>query len=149
MLTDRQIALVEESFRSIAPIADEVARRFYVRLFQIDPSASVLFAGTFMTLQRRKLMAALGAIVSGLRFMDEIRPMLESFGARHAEYGVIGPHYDSVRTALLAALRATLGDTFDVETEAAWDAAYTEVAAIMQAGAVPGTPATLETLRDT
>jgi hemoglobin-like flavoprotein len=149
MLTDRQIALVEQSFRSIAPMADEVARRFYIHLFQIDASARVLFAGTFMALQRRKLMAALGAIVSGLRFMDEIRPMLEAFGARHTEYGVIGPHYDSMRTALLAALRDTRGEAFDSETEAAWEAAYAEVAAIMQAGAMPGVPATSETLRDT
>lgn len=149
MLTDRQIALVEQSFRSLSPMADEVARRFYVHLFQIDASARVLFAGTFMTLQRRKLMAALGAIVSGLRFLDEIRPMLESFGARHAEYGVTPPHYHSMRTALLAALRATLGETFDAETEAAWEAAYAEVAAIMQEGAAAGAPATLETLRDT
>jgi nitric oxide dioxygenase len=149
MLTDRQIALVEQSFRSVAPIADEVARRFYIHLFRIDDSARVLFAGTFMALQRRKLMAALGAIVSGLRFMDEIRPMLESFGARHVEYGVIRPHYDSMRVALLAALRGTLGERFDAETEAAWDAAYAEVAAIMQAGVAPGAPATLETLRDT
>lgn len=149
MLTDRQIALVEQSFRSVPPMADEVARRFYVHLFRIDASARVLFAGTFMSVQRRKLMAALGAIVSGLRFMDEIRPMLESFGARHAEYGVTPPHYDSVRTALLAALGATLSETFDAETEAAWAAAYTEVAAIMQAGAVRRAAATLETLRDT
>ena len=149
MLTDRQIVLVEQSFRSVSPMADEVARRFYIDLFRIDDSARVLFAGTFMSVQRRKLMAALGAIVSGLRFMDEIRPMLESFGARHAEYGVIPPHYDSVRTALLAALRATLGEALDAETEAAWAAAYTEVAAIMQEGAVAGSPATLETLRDT
>jgi nitric oxide dioxygenase len=149
MLTDRQIAQVERSFRSLSPLADEMARRFYLHLFRIDPSARALFAGTFMTLQRRKLMAALGAIVSGLRFIDEIRPMLESFGARHVEYGVAPPHYGSVRTALLAALRDTLGENFDAETEAAWDAAYTEVAAIMQAGAVPATPATAGTLRDT
>lgn len=149
MLTDRQIALVEQSFRSVTPMADEVARRFYTHLFRVDASARVLFAGTFMTLQRRKLMAALGAIVSGLRFMDEIRPMLDSFGARHVEYGVIGPHYVSMRTALLAALRDALGDRFDAETAADWDAAYAEVAAIMQAGAAPGAPATLETRRDT
>lgn len=149
MLTDRQVALVEQSFRSVAPMADEVARRFYIHLFRIDASARALFAGTFMTLQRRKLMAALGAIVSGLRFMDEIRPMLESFGARHTEYGVIGPHYESMRVALLATLRDALGERFDAETEAAWEAAYTEVAAIMREGAVAGGAATLETLRDT
>lgn len=149
MLTDRQITLVEHSFRSVSPMADEVARRFYIHLFRIDASARVLFAGTFMTVQRRKLMAALGAIVSGLRFLDELRPMLDSFGARHAEYGVTPPHYDSMRTALLAALRDTLGESLDAETEAAWDAAYAEVAAIMQAGAVPGAAETVETLRDT
>lgn len=82
MLTDRQIALVEESFRAVSPNADPFAATFYARLFEIDPSVRALFAGTFMSLQRRKLMAAIGAIVSGLRFPDEIRPMMESFGPR-------------------------------------------------------------------
>ena len=78
MLADRQVTLVETSFRAVAPSADVLALRFYHWLFAFDPSARALFAGTFMSLQRRKLMAALGAIVSGLRFTAEIRPMLES-----------------------------------------------------------------------
>lgn len=146
MLTDRQIALVEETFRAVSPNADAFATTFYARLFEIDPSVRALFAGTFMSLQRRKLMAAIGAIVSGLRFPDEIRPMMESFGARHAEYGVSAAQYASMRAALLQALGETLGARFDAETEAAWSAAYDAVAAMMAAGAAAET---LETPRDT
>lgn len=151
MLTDRQVTLVEDSFRAVTPRADALTTRFYERLFEIDPSARALFEGTFMSLQRRKLMAALGAVVSGLRFVTEIRPMLESLGARHVEYGVAEGQYEAVRTALMAALGDTLGKRFDAETEAAWRAAYDVAAAGMKAGAAGAertAAATVETLRD-
>jgi nitric oxide dioxygenase len=38
MLTLVQKTLVQESFATIAPIADDAAALFYRRLFEIDPS---------------------------------------------------------------------------------------------------------------
>lgn len=152
MLTDRQVTLVEESFRAVAPKADALALRFYERLFEIDPSARALFEGTFMSLQRRKLMAALGAVVSGLRFVTEIQPMLQSLGARHLEFGVSDGQYEAVRAALMVALGDTLGDEFDSDTELAWNEAVAMAASAMKAGAAEaaraGATATVETLGD-
>ena len=152
MLTDRQVTLVENSFRAVVPRADALAMRFYERLFEIDPSARALFEGTFMSLQRRKLMAALGAVVSGLRFVTEIQPMLKSLGARHLEFGVSDGQYEAVRAALMVALGDTLGDEFDSETELAWNEAVAMAASAMKAGAAEaaraGATATVETLGD-
>jgi hypothetical protein len=39
MVTERQIALVQETFAAVAPLADDVAELFYQRLFEIDVRA--------------------------------------------------------------------------------------------------------------
>ena len=65
MLTVMQKKLVQESFETIAPIADDAAMRFYQRLFELDPSLRQMFRGD-MTEQRKKLMQMLTAAVKGL-----------------------------------------------------------------------------------
>ena len=58
MLTQAQIALVQNSFAVVAPIADDAAVLFYRRLFEIDPTLQAMFRGD-MADQRRKLMQML------------------------------------------------------------------------------------------
>ena len=135
MLTDRQIALVQTTFRQVAPMADEAAAMFYGRLLEIAPSTRPLCRETDMAEQRRKLMAALGMVVASLRDMDRITPTLAALGARHAGYGVTPAQYATVGAALLWTLRQGLGEAFTREVEHAWAAAYGAVAAAMQAGA--------------
>ena len=55
-MTPEQIALVQSSFRQVAPIADRAAVLFYARLFELDPSLRRLFHGD-MTEQGNKLKA--------------------------------------------------------------------------------------------
>jgi hemoglobin-like flavoprotein len=134
MLADRQIALVQETFRKVQPIADQAAALFYGRLFEIDPSTRALFRTTDMTEQGRKLMAAIGMVVASLRGMERIMPALAALGAKHAGYGVTPAQYETVGAALLWTLRQGLGTAFTKEVEQAWAAAYGAVAQAMQAG---------------
>jgi hemoglobin-like flavoprotein len=53
-------------------------------------------------------------------------------GRKHAEYGVIDVHYDTVRSALLWTLAQGLGADFNHEAEAAWVAAYDLLAGVMK-----------------
>ena len=46
MLTLAQKTLVQDSFATIAPIADDAAALFYRRLFELDPSLEGLFRAT-------------------------------------------------------------------------------------------------------
>lgn len=55
MLTLTQKTLVQETFATVAPIADDAAALFYRRLFEIDPSLQQMFRGN-MAEQRKKLM---------------------------------------------------------------------------------------------
>jgi hemoglobin-like flavoprotein len=127
--------MVKESWALAAPAAEELARGFYARLFEIDPDAARLFAATDMDAQRDKFVAMLVAIVAAV---DEPRVLVAdaaALGRRHAGYGAVPPHYASVGEALLQALATTLGPAFTPEVRAAWAEAYTLVAAVMRRAA--------------
>src|SRR5438034_1787960 len=115
MLTPVQKKLVQDSFAVIAPIADDAAALFYRRLFEMDPSLERMFRGD-MTEQRKKLMQMLTAAVKGLDRLDQLVPVVQELGRRHATYGVADAHYDTVGAALLWTLEKGLGPPFTADT---------------------------------
>lgn len=127
-MTPDQVALVQESFGKVP--AEAAARLFYDRLFELDPSLRALFSDD-LTEQRRKLMTAIGLVVSGLGEIDRLLPVVEELGARHAGYGVEAGHYETVGAALLWTLKEGLGEAFDGPVEQAWSDAYGLLAAVM------------------
>ena len=131
MLTDTQKALVQESFAAIVPIADDAAALFYRRLFELDPSLERMFKGD-MAEQRRKLMQMLTAAVKGLDRLEQLVPVVEDLGRRHAGYGVADAHYDTVGAALLWTLEKGLGQAFTPEVQDAWVAVYGLLAGTMK-----------------
>jgi len=134
MLTQVQKTLVQDTFATIAPIADDAARLFYQRLFEIDPSLQGMFRGD-MTEQRKKLMQMLTAAVKGLDRLDQLVPVVESLGRRHAGYGVSDAHYDTVGAALLWTLEMGLGRAFSAEVKEAWATVYGLLATTMKQAA--------------
>ncbi len=137
-MTPEQIERIRASWEMAAPIADEAARLFYGKLFEIDPSAHALFAGVDMAEQRRRLVAALGLVIGRLDAFAEHKPTLEALGRRHADYGVTAAHYDSVGEALLWTLKTGLGDAFTHDMRAAWTIAYALIASAMRDAAEAG-----------
>ena len=131
MLTPHQKTLVQASFTTIAPIADDAAALFYRRLFELDPSLQRLFRGD-MAEQRRNLMQMLTAAVKGLDRVDRLVPVVQDLGRRHATYGVEDRHYDTVGAALLWTLEKGLGDAFTSETKEAWATVYGILATTMK-----------------
>jgi hemoglobin-like flavoprotein len=131
MVTSRQKVLVQESFTSLAPALDDVMVLFYGRLFEIDPVVRQMFPHD-MTAQRRKLAQMLGAAVKGLDRLDQLVPVLEDLGRRHARYGVMEQQYDTVGAALLWTLEKGLGSGFTPELQDAWAAVYGVVATVMK-----------------
>ena len=134
MLTLAQKTLVQESFAIITPIADDAAALFYCRLFDLDPSLERMFRGD-MGEQRKKLMQMLTAAVKGLDRLEQLVPVVQELGRRHATYGVADAHYDTVGAALLWTLEKGLGDAFTPETKEAWATVYGLIAATMQQAA--------------
>ncbi len=140
MLTPTQKALVQNSFATIAPIADDAAALFYVRLFELDPSLRRLFPED-LSGQRKKLMQMLTAAVKGLDRLDQLVPVVQDLGRRHVAYGVTDKHYDTVGAALLWTLEKGLGSAFTPETKEAWTTVYGLIATTMRDAARQAAPA--------
>ena len=132
MLTDRQRALVRETWALVAPIAPTAASLFYTRLFELDPSLRRLFAHADMDEQGKKLMQTLAVAVASLDRLDALVPAVEALGRRHVGYGVRDEHYGTVGAALLWTLEQGLGDALTAEGLEAWAATYGLLAGVMQ-----------------
>ena len=131
MLTVRQKDLVQGTFASIATIADDAAILFYQRLFELDPSLKPMFRGD-MGEQRKKLMQMITAAVKGLDRLEQLVPVVQNLGRRHASYGVQESHYETVGAALLWTLEMGLGRQFTPEVKEAWSAVYCLLATTMK-----------------
>ena len=134
MLTSDQKRLVQNSFATIAPIADDAAVLFYRRLFEIDPSLQRMFRGD-MSEQRKRLMQMIAVAVKGLDRLEQLVPAVQDLGRRHARYGVEERHYETVGEALFWTLEKGLGSAFTPEVRAAWTAVYGILAATMKEAA--------------
>ena len=134
-MKDIDIQRVQESWEQVLPIADVAARLFYARLFELDPSLRSLFTATDMPEQRKKLMQMITAAVKGLDHLEQLVPVLQDLGRRHAGYGVADAHYDTVGQALLWTLEKALGRAFTPELRLAWTTVYTLLATTMQEAA--------------
>jgi hemoglobin-like flavoprotein len=129
-MTADQVKLVQESFAKVAPISETAAVLFYDRLFEIAPSVRAMFP-TDMTEQRKKLMAMLATVVSGLGNLESILPAASALATRHVSYGTKPEHYPVAGAALLWTLEKGLGDAWTSEVAGAWTAAYGTLSGFM------------------
>jgi len=133
-MTPAEKNLVQTTFATLVPIADEAAALFYARLFEMDPSLKPLFKSD-LDEQGKKLMTMICVAGKGLDTLDELVPAVKNLGRRHATYGVTDAHYDTVGGALLWTLEKGLGSAFTPDVKAAWTTVYTVLATTMKAGA--------------
>ena len=132
-MTPTQIQLVQSALPFIAAEKEQVARLFYSRLFQLDPALRDLFKGD-MVVQGEKLITMLGTLIAALNRPDQIVPVLQALGQRHAGYGVQDSHYATVGSALLWTLERCLTTNFTPEMRDAWIALFFVVSRTMIAG---------------
>jgi hemoglobin-like flavoprotein len=129
------IDALETSFDLIAPRGEELVDTFYARLFAAAPAVEPLFAGTELSRQKAKLLAALVLLRKSLRDLDAIVPTLRRLGERHDAYGARPDHYPVVGEVLIASMAELAGDAWRPEYEAAWADAFQVVAGAMLEGA--------------
>ncbi len=133
-MNPEQIALVQNSFKLVEPIAEIAAGLFYSRLFELDPSLRPMFKNDIKE-QGKKLMQALAFVVKGLKKPDTIIPVIQDLGRGHVHYGVQDAHYDTVGAALLWTLEKGLGEAWTAEVQEAWTAAYGLISHVMKEAA--------------
>ena len=130
-MNPHQQQLIRDTWAQVTPIADEAARLFYERLFELDPALRRLFARTDMPAQRRNLVQTLTVVVKSIDKLETLVPAVEALGRRHAGYGVRPKHYATVGQALLDTLALGLGDSFTPDARDAWAEAYGLLADVM------------------
>ena len=138
-MTPEQITLVQSSFARLGPELPDLATRFYQELFGRDPALRALFT-TDLAVQKVRFAEKLAEIVRAMPRLGELLGHTRALGARHVGYGVRAVDYQTVGDALLAALAAVLGDSFDAPTREAWDIAYNLMAETMLEGAASARP---------
>jgi hemoglobin-like flavoprotein len=111
-----------------------MATRFYAELFERDPALRALFTADLAE-QEAKFADKLTEIVRAMPRLGEFLAHTRALGARHVGYGARATDYQNVGAALVAALAAILGDSFDAPTRQAWALAYNLVAETMLEGA--------------
>lgn len=139
-MTPEMIRLVRTSFADVVPLGDAAASLFYDRLFTLEPSLRRLFPDDLQQ-QKRSLMATLQFAVESLDRLDQLVPIVEQLGGRHARYGVQPAHYPVVGSALLWTLEQGLGPAFTPAVRHAWTNVYELLATTMQAAAGRAQPA--------
>jgi hemoglobin-like flavoprotein len=122
-MTPDQVALVQDSFKRVVPIATTAADLFYDRLFAIAPQLRPLFP-TDLREQKTKLIAMLATVVANLHQLEKMMAQAEQLGKRHVRYGVTGDHYAPVGEALIWTLEQGLGAEFTPSVKAAWTEAF-------------------------
>lgn len=131
------VSLVQASFRTLIPVADQVGEAFYARLFETYPAVRPMFAQDIGP-QSKKLVQMLAFVVNGLDRLDTLLPAVQQLARRHNDYGVVDAHYDAVGVTLLWTLRHGLGSAFTPAVEAAWTQAYGVLSSAMIAAAKEG-----------
>ena len=128
---DRALAQrLRNSFQALVPVANEFAEKFYVRLFEIEPTLRAMFP-TDMTAQRGKLLAMLAWIITNLENSAELKGGLTELGNRHKSYNARPEHYPIVAGVMIGTMAEMAGDVWDEQIESDWRTALERMAAIM------------------
>jgi hemoglobin-like flavoprotein len=112
--------LLEKSFATIKPRAEEFVASFYENLFLAHPEVKPLFAKIDMATQQKKLLNALILVVENLRNPESLGQVLSALGARHVGYGAIPKYYPAVGQALLTTFEQYLQADWTPEVKQAW-----------------------------
>ena len=121
---------VQQSFKKVVPMADQVGEIFYTRLFETYPSVRPMFAEDIKP-QAKKLVQMLALVVNSLHRLDDLLPAVKDLARRHKGYGVVDAHYPAVGETLLWTLEKGLGDDFTPELRQAWTTAFQTLAGVM------------------
>ncbi|XP_059651160.1 hemoglobin-2 [Cornus florida] len=144
--TEEQEALVVKSWSSMKKNAGELGLKFFLRIFEIAPSAKNLF--TFLRdsdvppEQNPKLKPhAMTVFVMTCETAVQLRKAgkvnvkestLKDLGSSHLKYGVVDEHYEVTKYALLETIKEAVPEMWCPEMKLAWGEAYDQLAAAIK-----------------
>ena len=130
MLTPREIQLVNETWKIITPVSQQMGEEFYNLLFEAHPHLQPMFKSNKKD-QAMKLMFMLSYLVIRLENIDELKSEIKKLAERHKNYGTTSDHYNAMAGILIKSLKNNVGKSWTSESEAAWYKAYNLIANLM------------------
>jgi len=131
-LDDRQIALVRDSFKRVGPDTGNLHRQFYEAFFRRAPELKEMFREDISN-QGMTFMRTLRTILDNIDAPDVLKPRYAELGTGHKALGVHRDHFPIMEEALIETIAGAMGEEWTDELEAAWRAAYREIASRMVA----------------
>jgi len=129
------VTALRESFELVAPRADQLAERFYEKLFEDYPDLLRYFTHTDFSEQRGKLIQALVLVLKSLETPDALTKVLHQLGKQHGDMGVHDDDYPPVANTLISVLAEYAEEAWNEELEECWRQALEAVATTMIEGA--------------
>jgi len=133
-LTAEQKRLIRDSFSTVEPASDLVARLFYMKSVDLDPSLRELFK-TPTRGQRRRFMAAMKLAVVSLDRLHELQPIVRLLGAQKRQEGVDAEAYATFQRAWVWTLEQALQSRFPREASEAWGSLLSQMTEASEATA--------------
>lgn len=140
--TEEQEALVKKSWNAMKSNSSELGFRFFLRVFEIAPSAKRLFSflhDSDVPIEKNAKLKAHAITVfkmtceSAVQLREKGRATfsesnVKDMGKLHFKYGVVDEHFDVVKFCLLETIKDAVPDMWSLEMKIAWDEAYTQLA---------------------
>ncbi len=126
-MTPAQVARVRESWRRVLPMADQVAERFFGKLFELEPALRLLCAGDLRE-RGKELMATINSAIYSLDDTEGLGHAVAELARQHSACAIQDRDYGTAGVALLHTLEHFLGEDFTPELEDAWALTYARLA---------------------
>nr|P23244.1 RecName: Full=Hemoglobin-2; AltName: Full=Hemoglobin II [Casuarina glauca]CAA37898.1 hemoglobin [Casuarina glauca] len=144
--TEEQEALVVKSWSAMKPNAGELGLKFFLKIFEIAPSAQKLFSflkDSNVPLERNpKLKShAMSVFLMTCESAVQLRKAgkvtvressLKKLGASHFKHGVADEHFEVTKFALLETIKEAVPETWSPEMKNAWGEAYDKLVAAIK-----------------
>ncbi|KAJ8528500.1 hypothetical protein K7X08_022192 [Anisodus acutangulus] len=145
--TDKQEALVKDSWEAMKQNIPQLSLRFFSLILEIAPSTKNMFSflkdSDEIPQNNPKLKAHAVKVFKmtcesavQLREKGEVvvgDTTLKYLGSVHVQKGVIDPHFEVVKEALLRTVEESMGEKWSDEMKEAWGEAYDQLAAAIKA----------------
>jgi hemoglobin-like flavoprotein len=115
----QQIFLIQSSWQTVLPLAQQAGELFYKKLFASEPLVRHLFKSDLKE-QAARFTAMLNYIVSNLEREEMITRDIYKLGQRHNGYGAQPEHYAVVGESLLVTIAEGMGSAWTKELQEAW-----------------------------
>lgn len=122
--------ILRKTWAQVLSYGDDPILHFYSTLFLANPEVRALFPDVMVD-QRRKLKAAVQAVIDAADDLAAVLPTLQRLGQDHRRFGAMADHFPAVVDALLQTLEYYLGDDWTPEVADTWTTALNTVASVM------------------